>query len=84
MERKQGREDGCLEGYDNQKQKYVGLWGDTMSTMIANHTDAASGNPAKMKGVTTVVSDDEYRYEAWIEAPGGELFKSMEIVYKRK
>jgi hypothetical protein len=91
----------ALDGFDNQKQKYVGLWTDTMSTlmlvfegtcndegtvrtMIANFTDAASGKPAKMKGVTTVVSDDEHRYEAWNEGPGGDLFKSMEVVYKRK
>lgn len=52
--------------------------------MSTNYTDTASGNPAKMKGVTTVVSDDGHRYEAWNESPGGELFKSMEIVYKRK
>lgn len=90
-----------LDGFDNQKQKYVGLWVDTMSTlmlvfegtcddagsvrtMLADYTDAASGKPAKMKGITTVVGDDEHRYEAWNTGPDGDLFRSMEVVYKRK
>lgn len=27
---------------------------------------------------------DEHRYESWNTGPGGDLVKSMEIVYKRK
>jgi hypothetical protein len=43
----------------------------SVRTMLADYTDAASGKPAKMKGITTVVGD-------------GDLFRSMEVVYKRK
>ena len=53
-------------------------------TMHADYTDAMSGKPAKMKGITTVVSPDEHRYEAWTTGPGGDLVKSMEVVYSRK
>jgi len=91
----------ALDGFDNQKQKYVGLWVDTMSTLMlvfegacddagavrtmhADYTDAMSGKPAQMKGITTVVSADEHRYEAWTTGPGGDLVKSMEVVYTRK
>ncbi len=91
----------ALDGFDNQKQRFVGLWIDTMSTlmmvfegtvdeaaavrtMTAEYTDAMTGKPAKMKGVTTVVNEDEHRYEAWTTGKDGEMFKTMEIVYKRK
>jgi hypothetical protein len=43
----------------------------SVRTMLADYTDAASGKPAKMKGITAVVGD-------------GDLFRSMEVVYKRK
>ena len=52
-------------------------------TMVANFTDAFSGQPAQMKGITRIVSDDEHVYEGWMTAPDGSLFKTMEIVYTR-
>jgi hypothetical protein len=54
-----------------------------LRTMIAEFTDGLSGRPARMKGVTTVVGENEHRYEAWTTGPDGESFKTMEIVYKR-
>ncbi|HXV77566.1 MAG TPA: DUF1579 domain-containing protein [Candidatus Polarisedimenticolaceae bacterium] len=90
-----------LDGFDNQKRRYVGLWIDTMGTMMltfegeadpdgatrtmfADFVDAVTGKPSKMKGVTTIVSDDEHRYESWVEGAEGETFKTMEIVFTRR
>lgn len=91
----------ALDGFDNQKQKFVGMWIDSMSTamfvfegtcdedakvrtMIAEYVDPATGQPAKMKGVTTWVGKDEHRYESWNTGPEGEYVKTMEAVYRRK
>ena len=52
-------------------------------TMVSKYVDPV-GNKQKMKGVTTFVSANEHRYEAWQTGPDGEMFKSMEIVYSRK
>jgi hypothetical protein len=90
-----------LDGFDNQKQRYVGVWFDSMGTMMltfegeldksgtvrtmtADFIDAMTGKPAKMKGVTTIVGEDEHRYEGWKTGPDGEMVKSMEVIYTRK
>ena len=88
-----------VDGYDNQKQKYVGVWMDTMGTMMmqfegtcdgkvremfAEYTDPLTKSPTKMKGVTTIVSKDEHRYEGFNLGPDGEFFKSLEVVYTRR
>ena len=90
----------AIDGYDILKVKFVGVWLDTMSTMmlqfegdcddagevrtmVAHYTDAMTGNPAQMKGATTIIGEDEHRYEAWQTGPDGNLHKSMEIVYTR-
>jgi hypothetical protein len=86
----------AIDGYDRINQKYLGSWMDTMGTgwmvfegkaegdvrtMMCDFTDPG-GNKQKMKGVTTIVNDDEYRYESFVQTPQGE-FKNMEISYKR-
>ncbi len=89
-----------LDGYDNLNEKYVGIWTDTMSTMMivfsgsldssgkiremfAEYTSAMTGKPTKSKGVTTVVSENEHRYEGWHMGDDGEWTKAIEIVYTR-
>jgi hypothetical protein len=52
-------------------------------TMIAEYTDGLSGRLAQMKGVTTVVGENEHRYEAWTTGPDGEPFRTMEIIHRR-
>ena len=82
------------------QQKHVGLWMDTAGTMMLHLTGECSnrgkvvtmnseflnpmGEMETMKAVTTVVSKNEYRWEAWQKGPDGESFKSMEIIYTRR
>lgn len=87
-----------LDGYDKLEEKYVGVWADTMGTMmmvfrghveddvrtmIAEYKDPMSGNPTKMKGVTTIVGENEHKYQGYGLMPNGEWFQQMEIVYTR-
>jgi len=51
-------------------------------TMMCDFVDPM-GKPSKMKGVTTLVTDNEYKYESWAQGPDGKMFQNMEIVYTR-
>ena len=53
-------------------------------TMISEHKDPMTGEMAKMKGVTTIVSENEHKYEAYHQGPDGEWVKAMEITYTRR
>ena len=87
----------ALDGFDRIREKYCGIWVDSMGTtmmvfegersgnvrtMTCEYTDPM-GKPGKMKSVTTIVGENEYKYESWADAPTGETFKNMEIVYTR-
>ena len=87
----------AVDGYDRISKQYTGFWMDSMGTimmlfkgdcagdvrtMMCDFVDP-SGKPAKMKGVTTIVSDKEHKYESWCHAPDGEMFQNMEINYTR-
>ncbi len=88
-----------LDGYDIHKQKYIGLWSDTMTTkmlvfegtcdgkvreMFSEFDDPMTDKPTQMKGLTTIISDNEHKYEGWNLGPDGEFRKSMEVVYTRQ
>ena len=51
-------------------------------TMMSDFTDPM-GNQSNMKCVTTIVSDNELKYESWAPGPDGKTFQNMEIVYTR-
>ncbi|MEO0652484.1 MAG: DUF1579 domain-containing protein [Planctomycetota bacterium] len=87
-------------GYDNAAQTYRGLWIDSMSThfqqsagycsedgktfsMKTTTTNAETGEPMPGKEEMVIESADRHRMTAWYEE-GGEMVKSMEIVYTRK
>ncbi len=87
----------AIDGYDRIRSKYTGIWMDSMGTMMmifegscdgdvrtmmSDYVDP-SGKPSKMKGVTTIVSENEHKYESWAEAPNGGSFQNMEIIYTR-
>ena len=87
----------AIDGYDRTRSKYTGIWMDSMGTMMmifegsrdgdvrtmmSDYVDP-SGKPSQMKGVTTIVSDNEHKYESWAQTPEGDTFQNMEIVYKR-
>ncbi len=57
------------------------LEGD-VRTMVCDYVDP-TGKPSKMKGVTTIVSENEHKYESWGQTPTGETFQNMEIIYTR-
>lgn len=88
-----------IEGYDNVKKKFFGIWLDNMSTgpMIAYGTYDSSakawtytgtmemmpGQETKFREVVKVLSPDEHVFEFY-EDRGGKEVKTMEITYKRK
>jgi hypothetical protein len=87
-------------GYDNIKKQYVGTWMDTMSTSVmisaggptgdntyefnSSMDDPMSGKPMPVKMKATVIDNDHHTMEMWGPAPGGTMFKMMEITYTRK
>ncbi len=87
----------AIDGFDRIRKKYTGIWMDSMGTimmvfegdlkgdvrtMTCDYIDP-TGKPSKMKGVTTIVSENEHKYESWAEAPNGDSFQNMEMIYTR-
>ncbi|HEX6203905.1 MAG TPA: DUF1579 domain-containing protein [Thermoanaerobaculia bacterium] len=87
-------------GYDNVTGKWWSTWIDNHTTGLMvgegdwdpesnagtfhyTATDPVSGEKRQVKGVTKIHSADHEVHEMW-EERGGETFKSMEIVYRRK
>jgi hypothetical protein len=90
---------GGLIGYDNGKKKYQSVWVDEMSTgmmitegtctgnvttMEGSATDPMSGQPMKVKEISTAVDKDHHKYEMWVSGEDGKMFKVLEIMYTRK
>ena len=88
-----------IDGFDNHTGKYFGLWMDSMGTkamvfhgacdgnvreMISEYEDPHTNRPTQMKGVTKIVSENEFVYEGWNLGPDGEFFKQMEVHYTRQ
>lgn len=93
----QGR---AVTGYDNVTGKWWSTWIDNHTTgLMAGEgewdeetntgtfhftaSDPVSGEKRRVEGVTKIHSTDHEVHEMW-EERGGERFKSMEIVYRRK
>ena len=86
-----------IDGYDRIRNKYTGLWMDSMGTIMMVFEGSVDGNvrtmmcdfvdpsgkPSQMKGVTTIVSENEHKYESWAQTPDGDTFQNMEILYTR-
>jgi hypothetical protein len=88
-----------IVGFDNGKKKYTDVWIDEMSTgmmttegtrqgdsitMDGQVTEPMSGQPMKVREVTTLVDKDHYTYELHMADASGTLSKMMEIKYSRK
>lgn len=86
-------------GYDNAKKKYVNLWMDDMSTgpMITEGTaegnvitctgesiDPVTGKPAPVKDVATHIDATHHKYELFMTAPDGKMYRCLEIMYTKK
>ena len=87
-----------IDGFNRIDKKYQGVWMDSMGTimmvfageadgdvrtMFCDYTNPMTGKTTTTKGVTTIVSENEHRYESWADGPDGKTFKNMEIVYSR-
>jgi hypothetical protein len=87
-------------GFDNSKNQYVAFWMDTMATgvmtadgkydsnkktLTENGTfmDPVSGKKS-FKGITTIISNDKYKYEMYTSGTDGKEFLNLEIIYTRK
>lgn len=90
----------AVTGYDNVTGKWWSTWIDNHTTgLMAGEgdwdqetntgtfhftaADPVSGTKRQVKGVTKIHSADHEVHEMW-EERGGEMYKSMEIVYRRK
>ncbi|MCG8423090.1 MAG: DUF1579 domain-containing protein [Proteobacteria bacterium] len=87
----------AIDGYDRIRNKYTGVWMDSMGTIMMAFEGECSGDvrtmrcdfidplgkPNTMKAITTIISDNEYTYETWGQASNGEMFKNMAISYTR-
>lgn len=89
-----------VTGYDNASGKWWSTWIDNQSTglmvgegdwdeetktltILSSATDPMSGEKRQVEGRTVVHSADHEVHEMW-EERGGERYKSMEIVFRRK
>lgn len=89
-----------LCGYDNQKERFVSTWIDSMSTAIyyfEGSGDAEGGTitqvcryedpvrgPMKLRSVTRIVDDDTHLFEMYGTDSSDKEQKMMEITYTRK
>lgn len=86
-------------GYDNITKKYVSIWSDDMSTrpMVTEGTasgdvltttgqypDAVTGKMTAVKDVSTRVSATESKYELFMTAPDGKMYRCMEMTSTKK
>ena len=63
--------------------QFEGTCDGTVREMIAEYQCPMTNTQKKTKGVTTVVGDNEHRYEGFNQGPDGEFFKNLEVVYTR-
>lgn len=89
-----------LDGYDQHKKKFVGIWVDSMSSapMLMEGThDAATktttmtgegvgqdGKPQKFKTVTKMKNDDHMHFEMFMVAADGKESSAFTIDYTRR
>ncbi len=75
-----------LDNMSTQLMPYSGQYDPVHKTytMKAEYLDAASGQLVTARMVTTVVSENEHRFEMFMPGPDGKEFKGMEMVYTRK
>ncbi|MEZ5064862.1 MAG: DUF1579 domain-containing protein [bacterium] len=87
-----------LSGYDNVKKEHYNLWFDTMGTgvMYSTGNKDAEGNmvltgtfPDPMMGnvaytmKSKILGPDSYLFEMFMNGPGGEMNRVLEITYQR-
>ena len=89
-----------ITGYNNAKKKYVSMWIDNMGTGIISSEgeyDASTKTfqekgtftqpkmgETPFKGVTKIISDDNFVYELYTKDKDWKEYKALEINYTRK
>ncbi len=89
-----------IDGYDNLQKKYFATWMDNMSTglFVMEGVASADGKAITLSGkhpepdggvmthraVWKIIDVNNQRFEMYGAHQGGEEFKMMEIIYKRK
>jgi hypothetical protein len=86
-------------GYDNISKKYVSVWSDDMSTRpmwmegtadgdvvtcTGQYPDPVTGKMMPVKDVATHIDSTHHKYELFMTAPDGKMYKCMEINYTKK
>jgi hypothetical protein len=86
-------------GYDNVRQKYVGMWMDTFGTGIMTSTGTGrptdermdfvceaiepSGQKKVFDAIVRIRDHEHHAYEMWTTGPGGKSYRVMLIEYER-
>jgi hypothetical protein len=58
--------------------------GGKVIKMEAKYQDPRIGGENWMRGITTIIDDNHFKYEGWEPGPDGEPMKTMEILYERQ
>jgi len=89
-----------LDGYDQNKKKYVSVWVDSMSSaplhmegnyeadgktlVMTGESVGPDGQPQKFKNVTETKDDDHFTFKMFMVQPGGEEELAFSIEYTRR
>jgi hypothetical protein len=89
-----------LDGYDQQKKKYVGIWVDSMSSaplhmegdydrakktlVMTGESRGPDGQPQKFRGTTETKDKDHFTFKMHMVQPGGEEQLAFTIEYTRR
>jgi len=86
-------------GYDNVRQKYVGMWMDSFGTGMMTSTGTGrptdqrmdfvceaiepSGEKKVFDAIVRIQDHEHHSYEMWTKGPGGKSYRVMLIEYER-
>jgi hypothetical protein len=75
-----------LDNMGTQIMPYAGAYDAETGvfTMTGDFIDAATGRTMTARLVTTVIGEDEHRFEMYSPGPDGEDFRWVEMVYRRQ
>ena len=88
-----------MDGYDSAKKKYVTIWVDSLTSApmifegdfdstgkiltMTSEAQGPTGQPAKWRSVTKIVSENEHTFEMFLTPKDGKELSMMTVTYKR-